>query len=68
MTSKTYKGYVLNLVQYDPQITPAIQVFHPSHPGKPVYAHPNVAGAKRWVDAFRAGTPWAVLVDGKMEI
>ena len=58
---KTYKGYVLNRVQYDPRVTAAIQVFDPRFPGKPVYAHPSVEGAKRWIDAFRAGTTWAVL-------
>ena len=62
-TPKFYKGYALLTVQYDPRVTPAIAVFNPRRPGKPVYTHPNVAGAKRWIDAYRAGTTWAVLAE-----
>lgn len=57
----TYKGYVLKRVQYDHRVTAAVQVFDPRWPEKPVYAHPSVEGAKRWVNAYRDGVTWAVL-------
>lgn len=61
MKEETYKGYVLKRVQYDHRVTAAVQVFDPRWPDKPVYAHPNADGAKRWVTAYRDGVTWAAL-------
>jgi hypothetical protein len=51
---QTYKGY-----KFD-KASEGVSVFHPRQT-KPIYVAADEARAKRWVNAYRDGTTWAVM-------
>jgi hypothetical protein len=51
---QTYKGYKFDKAGAE------VSVFHPRQTN-PIYVAADEARAKRWVNAYRDGTTWAVM-------